>query len=158
MENVDFADVKVGVHLVFKKVFPCEVLEVKISRPDYHGYIKKMCRGVDVITDKKYDEVFIQHRFIPCSHRTLRRRHTRPIKVPLIDRTIYQLIYMNYEGYVSLMDDSGDIREDLQILGDMYETAQSFLEDDKNINVLVLSATIDDCTQERVLSVTKLKD
>ena len=55
---MDFADIKVGVHIILKKEFPCRVSKVSLSRPGKHGHAKKLVVGIDVITDKKYEELF----------------------------------------------------------------------------------------------------
>jgi len=56
--------------------------------------------GVDIFTGKKYEDM------TPSSHN---------MDVPNISRTEYTLLDVNEEGFVSLMADNGDTREDLSL-------------------------------------------
>lgn len=37
---------------------PCKVLETAVSKPGKHGSAKLHAVGVDIFTDKKYDDIF----------------------------------------------------------------------------------------------------
>lgn len=99
---MDFSGLKKGAYIVLRDQFPCKIVEVQRSKPGKHGSAKAHVVGMDVITDKKYDGLF--------NHSTL-------IKVPEINRLPYQLLNIDDEGYMTLMTDAGETREDLQ-LGD----------------------------------------
>jgi len=56
--------------------------------------------GVDIFTGRKYEDM------TPSSHN---------MDVPNISRTEYTLLDVNEEGFVSLMAENGDTREDLTL-------------------------------------------
>merc|ERR1711981_196115 len=56
------------------------------------------CKIVDIFDGKKYEDMS------PSTHN---------MEVPNVSRIEYNLIDVTEEGYLSLMDDSGDVRDDL---------------------------------------------
>jgi len=79
---------------------PCKVIDVSTSKTGKHGHAKCNFVGVDIFTGKKYEEM------TPSSHN---------MDVPNISRTEYTLLDVNEEGFVSLMAENGDTREDLSL-------------------------------------------
>ena len=139
---MEFADIKVGVHVVLKEKYPCKVTQVNLSRPGKHGHAKKAVIGIDVITDKKYEEIYTHH--------------TTGNKIPLkIERKPYKLNYSDDDGYMSLMDDNTEIREDLSLgEDDIARQIQKMMDADKEVIVTILEATIGDVTQSRIVAAT----
>lgn len=122
---MDFADIKVGVYMLLKEN-PCRIVEVKTSSPGKHGHAKKAVTGMDIFTGKKYQSVF--------------NHHTRVIPVTT-NRLIYSGMDVDDEGYLCLMDDNGETREDLQLHDQtMLETANKYLEDPGSFQVTILTA------------------
>lgn len=98
IKQMDFSHIKVGAHIVLKDVYPCKITDVAFSKPGKHGHAKKSVTGVDVITDKKYEQIFTHHSII---------------KIPEITRTVYQLCDID-DGFMSLMDNiTCDTRQDI---------------------------------------------
>lgn len=91
--------IRKGGHLVIKNR-PCKVVEVSTSKTGKHGHAKCHFVATDIFTGKKYEEL------TPSSHNC---------EVPNIDRSEFSVIDINDEGYVTLMDDNGNTREDLQL-------------------------------------------
>jgi len=79
---------------------PCKVVDVSTSKTGKHGHAKCNFVGVDIFTGKKYEDM------TPSSHN---------MDVPNITRTEYTLLDVNDEGFVSLMAENGDTREDLTL-------------------------------------------
>jgi len=79
---------------------PCKVVDVSTSKTGKHGHAKCNFVGVDIFTGKKYEDM------TPSSHN---------MDVPNISRTEYTLLDVNEEGFVSLMAENGDTREDLAL-------------------------------------------
>eukprot|EP00879_Flechtneria_rotunda_P000397 GHRR01000490.1.p1 GENE.GHRR01000490.1~~GHRR01000490.1.p1 ORF type:complete len:165 (+),score=39.74 GHRR01000490.1:87-581(+) len=79
---------------------PCKVVDVSTSKTGKHGHAKCNFVGVDIFTGKKYEDM------TPSSHNC---------DVPNIARTEYTLVDVNEEGFVTLMADNGDTREDLTL-------------------------------------------
>jgi len=86
-------------HIVIKGR-PCKVVDVSTSKTGKHGHAKCNFVGVDIFTGKKYEDM------TPSSHN---------MDVPNITRTEYTLLDVNEEGFVSLMAENGDTREDLTL-------------------------------------------
>jgi len=131
---MEFSGIKVGVHLVLKGKYPCRINKVNLSRPGKHGHAKKLVVGVDVITDKKYEEIFTHH---------------SNIVEPKLKRTVYQLSYID-DGYMFLMGDE-ETREDIQLpYNDLGREMKKHI--DKETILLVMILEIKELT--RVLSYT----
>lgn len=75
-------------------------MEISTSKTGKHGHAKAVIVGVDIFTDKKYEDGG------PTSHN---------IDVPIVTRTEYTLIDIANDGFVSLMTEGGDTKEDLKL-------------------------------------------
>jgi translation initiation factor 5A len=114
--------VKKGSHIILKG-FPCKVTEISTSKTGKHGHAKASITGIDIFTGKKYQDVS------PTSHNMMQ---------PLVVRKDYQLIEIAEDGFITLMDEEGNIREDLSI--DVYddETHKKIKNDfDSNKNIIL---------------------
>eukprot|EP00941_MAST-03F_sp_MAST-3F-sp1_P005360 g5360.t1 len=92
-------EVKKGSFLVMKG-HPCKVIEVSISKTGKHGHAKANIFGLDVFTGKKYNEIS------PTSHN---------MTAPTMFRDEWQLTDLSHEGTMTLMNENGDTREDLDL-------------------------------------------
>jgi translation initiation factor 5A len=81
------------------KGFPCKAMEISISKTGKHGHAKAAIVGIDIFTGKKYDLVS------PTTHN---------IEVPNVTRAQYTCIDVSDDGFLTLLDDDGNTREDLQ--------------------------------------------
>merc|ERR1712029_74903 len=111
------------------KGFPCKVAEVTTSKTGKHGHAKASIIGVDIFTGKKYEDS------VPTSHN---------VDCPNVTKTEYTLISIE-DGYVTLMDDDGEMREDLKLpeledLKDVVEKMEKSLAADKDMLVTVLKS------------------
>lgn len=136
---MSYADLKTNHYVVINNQYPCKIVNITTSAPGKHGHAKKVVVGKDVITDKKHEQIF--------NHHTI-------IETPDIKRTEYQLNYIDEDGYMSLMDcNNNNERCDLRIpenylgniINDLYE-------DDKYLNITILTASFDDKNFERVVA------
>merc|ERR1712216_814401 len=89
--------IRKGGHVLLKGK-PCKVVEVTTSKTGKHGHAKAHFTGIDIFTGKKYEDL------CPTSHN---------MEVPNIKRTEYTLMDIDSEGALSVMDDEGGCREDL---------------------------------------------
>ncbi len=136
---MDYAGIKKGVHLVLKGQFPCKIINVATSKTGKHGHAKKAVVGIDVITDKKYEEVFNGH-----SH----------VDVPTISTSTYNVMYIEDDGYMSLLDENSVPIEDIKLPdGELGNKIKNALDNDQQVSVVVLYATIEDVTHHRVTDV-----
>ncbi|KAF6258094.1 eukaryotic initiation factor [Scenedesmus sp. NREL 46B-D3] len=79
---------------------PCKVVDVSTSKTGKHGHAKCNFTAVDIFTGKKYEDM------MPSSHNC---------DVPNISRSEFTLLDINEEGFVTLMAENGDTREDLTL-------------------------------------------
>merc|ERR1712057_66547 len=94
---------------------PCKVVDVSTSKTGKHGHAKCHFVATNIFTNKKQEEL------CPATHN---------IDVPFVTRKDYQVMDIGDEadgGYLSLMDEEGNTREDL-VLPSMVDGAN---EDDK---------------------------
>ena len=91
--------IRVGGYIVIKDR-PCKVKDLSTSKTGKHGSAKCRFTGIDIFTGKKYEEI----------HPSLSN-----VQVPNFIRTEYQLIDISEEGFVSLIDESGNTRDDINL-------------------------------------------
>ena len=122
--------------LIMIKGQPCKVADVSTSKTGKHGHAKCNFIAYNIFNNKKLEDM------IPSTHGTT---------VPVVARTEYTLVDINEEGFMSIMDDAGDMREDLK-LPDFPETyadeLQALVDEGKQLIVTVLKA----CGHEQVMS------
>merc|ERR1719228_3114728 len=95
---------------------PCKIVEMSTSKTGKHGHAKVHMVALDIF---------------PSTHN---------MEVPNVTRKDYQLISVD-EGFLSLMDDSGETRDDLKIPeGEIGDQIKEAAELEKDILCTVLSA------------------
>lgn len=95
------------------------------SKTGKHGHAKVHLVGIDIFTQKKYEDI------CPSTHN---------MDVPRVNRKDYQLTNID-DGYLCLMDDGGDMREDLKIPeGDLGKEIQAKFDNDESLLLTVLKA------------------
>ncbi|KAI8796118.1 eukaryotic translation initiation factor 5A-1 [Biomphalaria glabrata] len=105
-------------HVVLKGR-PCKIVEMSTSKTGKHGHAKVHLVGIDIFTGKKYEDI------CPSTHN---------MSVPVVNRQDYQLVSIE-DGYLSLMDDNGETREDLKMpdtecgkeIKDKYDNDESIM-------------------------------
>ncbi|XP_065196308.1 eukaryotic translation initiation factor 5A-1-like [Sycon ciliatum] len=85
-------------HVVLKGR-PCKIVEMSTSKTGKHGHAKVHMVGIDLFTQKKYEDI------CPSTHN---------MDVPHVSRNDFQLLDIDDEGFMSLMNEAGDTREDLK--------------------------------------------
>jgi len=83
---------------VMMKGKPCKIVDMSTSKTGKHGHAKVNMTGTDIFDGRKYEDMS------PSTHN---------MEVPNVKRIEYNLIDITEEGYLSLMDDQGDVRDDL---------------------------------------------
>jgi len=79
---------------------PCKVVSVSTSKTGKHGHAKCNFVATDIFTGKKLEDI------VPSTHGTT---------VPNVFKEEYSLLDISDEDYLSLMDENGEVREDLQM-------------------------------------------
>ncbi|XP_042055864.1 mitotic checkpoint protein BUB3.3-like [Salvia splendens] len=106
---------------------PCKVVEVSTSKTGKHGHAKCHFVAIDIFTSKKLEDI------VPSSHNC---------DVPHVNRTDYQLIDISEDGFVSLLTDNGNTKDDLRLPTDealLTQIKDGFAEG-KDLVVSVMSA------------------
>ncbi|XP_026466272.1 eukaryotic translation initiation factor 5A-like [Ctenocephalides felis] len=115
---------------VMLKSRPCKIVEMSTSKTGKHGHAKVHLVGIDIFTGKKYEDI------CPSTHN---------MDVPRVTRLDYQLTDID-EGYLSLMADNGDLREDLKVPeGELGQCIRSDFEAGKELLCTVLKACGEEC-------------
>ena len=103
---------------------PCKIVEMSTSKTGKHGHAKVHMVALDIFTTKKYEDI------CPSTHN---------MDVPNVSRKDYQLCDID-DDYLSLMDDGGDMREDLKVPdGDLGEEIRNAIADGKEILVRLIN-------------------
>lgn len=120
-----------GGHVLLKG-HPCKISEISISKTGKHGHAKANIVGIDILTNKKYEDM------CPTSHN---------MDVPNVSRTEYALLDVDADtGSVSVLLESGDTKDDLNLPKDTtgnYEDCANEIvklyDEGKNLLVTVLA-------------------
>lgn len=113
---------------VMIKSRPCKIVEMSTSKTGKHGHAKVHLVGMDIFNNKRYEDL------CPSTHN---------IDVPNVQRIDFQLIDISEDGFVSLMTDKGDIRDDLRLPSDeqlCQKIREEFKNDDSTVIVTVIKA------------------
>ncbi|KAL7497465.1 hypothetical protein ACHAWT_007436 [Skeletonema menzelii] len=79
---------------------PCKVLNISVSKTGKHGHAKCNFTAVDIFTGKKLEDM------VPSSHGTT---------VPVVSRTEWEIIDIGEDGELTLMDEGGDQKTDVNL-------------------------------------------
>ena len=121
--------IKKGGYIMIKG-HPCKVINMSTSKTGKHGHAKVHMVALDIFTGKKLEDI------CPSTHN---------MEVPNVKRKDYQLIGLD-DDFLSLMDDSGETRDDLKCPDDdIGNEIRSAIADERDILATVLSAVGEEC-------------
>lgn len=104
----------------------CKIVDMSTSKTGKHGHAKVHMVALDIFDGKKLEDI------CPSTHN---------MECPIVKRTELQLIDMDEEGFVTLMDDTGETRDDLQVLDlQVKKEIQEKIDAEEDALVCVLSA------------------
>ena len=144
IEKVSAGSLKKG-DLVMIKGHPCKVVSFSTAKTGKHGSAKAMITGIDIFTSNKYE----------CTFST-----GDNVDAPVMKRKEYTVINIEDDGFLSLMDEAGEIKEDIKLpedewLKDVVDKIRDiFNTGSKECLVAVVSAM----EQEKIISVKEGKD
>merc|ERR1711990_950187 len=107
--SVEAGQIRKGGYIMIKGK-ACKVKDVSVSKTGKHGHAKCKFAASDIFTGATCEEL------CPSSHQ---------IDTPVVNKKDWQIQGLQDETYVLLMDDAGEMREDLQL-----PTAMNFNTDD----------------------------
>merc|ERR1712146_96242 len=96
---LEAGQIRKGGHIMIKGN-PCKVIDVSTSKTGKHGHAKCHFVAQDIFTGKKMEDL------VPASHTT---------SIPFVKKIELQCIGVDDDGFLSLMDDAGNQREDLKL-------------------------------------------
>jgi translation initiation factor 5A len=130
IEKIQAGCLKIG-SLVMIKGHPCKVVSFSTAKTGKHGAAKAMVTGIDIFSSNKYE----------CTFST-----GENVDAPVVERKEYTLNFIDDEGFMSLMNESGDMKEDLKLpeeewLKDVVDKCKAIIEaGQKECLVTVVSA------------------
>lgn len=104
--SVEAGQIRKGGYIMIKGK-PCKVKDVSVSKTGKHGHAKCKFSASDIFTGATCEEL------CPSTH---------SIDVPVVNKKDWMIQGLQDDTYVLLMDDDGNIREDLQLPSVMYKT------------------------------------
>ncbi len=130
IEKIQAGCLKIG-SLVMIKGHPCKVVSFSTAKTGKHGAAKAMVTGIDIFSSNKYE----------CTFST-----GENVDAPVVERKEYTLNFIDDEGFMALMNESGEIKEDLKVpeeewLKDVVDKCKAIIEaGQKECLVTVVSA------------------
>jgi len=119
-----------GGHVLLKS-HPCKIVEMSTSKTGKHGHAKVHMVGIDIFTGKKYEDI------CPSTHN---------MEVPNVNRTDYQLVDIQDDGFCCLMNDEGDTKSDIKLPdGDLGKEIRDKFEKGDDISLSVTNSMNTEC-------------
>jgi len=113
----------------------CKIVEMSTSKTGKHGHAKVHLVAIEVFTGKKYEDI------CPSTHN---------MECPVVTRHEYTVVGED-GGFLQLMNDAGDIREDLKMPeegSDLGKVIRQRLDSDDSFLVTVLKALGEEVVKE----------
>ena len=104
--SVEAGQIRKGGYIMIKGK-PCKVKDVSVSKTGKHGHAKCKFSASDIFTGASCEEL------CPSTH---------SIDVPVVNKKDWMIQGLQDDTYVLLMDDDGEMREDLELPSVMYKT------------------------------------
>ncbi|KAI1339508.1 eukaryotic translation initiation factor eif-5a [Xylariaceae sp. FL0016] len=113
---------------------PCKIVDMSTSKTGKHGHAKVHLVAIDIFTAKKLEEL------CPSTHN---------MDVPNVETKTYSLMYVTEDGFLSLMDDSGGVKEDVRCPdGELGQKARDLTADGEEATCTIKSAMGEEhCTE-----------
>lgn len=104
--SVEAGQIRKGGYIMIKGK-PCKVKDVSVSKTGKHGHAKCKFSASNIFTGTTCEEL------CPSTH---------SIDVPIVTKKDWMITGIQDETYVLLMNENGDMREDLQLPNVIYKT------------------------------------
>ena len=130
MEKVQAGTLHKG-ELLMIKGHPCRVVNFSTAKTGKQGSAKAMVSGIDIFSANKYE----------CTFST-----SDNVDAPVVKRTEYTLINIEDDGFCSLLNEQGEIKEDIKLPDDEWlkdvsdRCKEIFADGSKECIVTVLNA------------------
>lgn len=119
---------------VMLKNRPCKIVDMSTSKTGKHGHAKVNIVGIDIFNSKKYEDMS------PSTHN---------MSVPVIKREEFTLVDIAEDGFMSLMDENGNLKNDVKLPeGELGQQIKDEFDNGKELVACVLNA----CGEEACIS------
>lgn len=137
-------NIKKGDYIMLKGK-PCKVVDYSKAKPGKHGAAKIMFVGIDIFTDKKVEET---------------HSSTSGVDVPFVKKSEFQLCDITAEGFLSLLDGSGNPKDDIKVPDSSDEDRKLVADMQEGLDAgkLVIVSVITALGAERVTGPLKVSD
>ena len=147
--SVEAGQIRKGGYIMIKSK-PCKVKDVSVSKTGKHGHAKCKFSASDIFTGTTCEEL------CPSTH---------SIDVPIVKKKDWMITGIQDETYVLLMNDDGDMREDLQLPNVIYKTDDDIKNSalikeycdmvDKGISIDIYCTILSAVGQEKITEIRK---
>ena len=133
---VQAGSVKKGGYILLK-TNPCKVIDYATAKPGKHGAAKVHFVGIDIFTNKKYEDAF------PTS---------ATVWVPIVKKVEYEVADLGEDNFVSLILPDSTLKEDLKLPADaeLHQELRSCWEEN-NDNCQVFFTVLSACGEEKII-------
>ena len=94
---IKVSELKINHYLIIKDR-PCKLIDMSISKTGKHGHAKAHIVALDIFNGNKYEII---------------ESTSKEIWIPEVKRFTYTLVDIDQDGYISLISDENETREDL---------------------------------------------
>merc|ERR1711998_648378 len=122
---MEAGQIRKGGHIMIKGN-PCKVLDVSTSKTGKHGHAKCHFVAQDIFSGKKMEDL------VPASHTT---------NVPFVKKVELQCIDKDDDGFLSLLTDTGEMRQDVKMPRELKVAPPDAEEVSKRIEELLAAET-----------------
>ena len=123
---VQASTLRIGNHVMIQG-HPCKITRMSTSKTGKHGHAKIHIVGIDIFDGSKHD---------------LLSTSTHNVDVPVVNKVDYQLTDIDEDKFMILMNDSGEIKEDIKLPPneELAKKIQTHYDDGKELMISIISA------------------
>ncbi|KAJ5066768.1 eukaryotic translation initiation factor 5a [Anaeramoeba ignava] len=105
---------------------PCKIVGMSTHKTGKHGHAKVTFTGIDIFTGNKIEEAISS---------------THNLEEPYVNRNEYALLSINDDGFISLISDAGETKEDLKLpANELGEKIKAAIDEGKELLAVVTSS------------------
>ncbi len=116
---------RVGGYIVIHDA-PCKITHMSSAKTGKHGGAKISIMAIDIFTEKKHETHFMS---------------TENVDVPIVTKQEYQLINIDDEGFMSMLTDNSQVREDIRLPdGELGQQIQESFDEGNDLMIATIKA------------------
>jgi translation initiation factor 5A len=109
------------------KEHACKIIDMSTSKTGKHGHAKVKFTATDIFDNSKHEHVISS---------------THNVDVPNVARNEYQLLFIDDEGFITLMLENGEEKSDIQLddTDELSDKIREFYSKEEDVLITILSA------------------